>query len=171
MPVTAALSGLTPGTTYYVRVVATSAVGTTPGVILSFTTPAPPPVVTLVSARWMTARFVVGKRTKKVKAARPDLQRTRSTPSRPKTLRYHRLLSGKVKKKVVTYKKRVPLSLALYNVGTQTVSLLPKNAKKLTKRMQLRVTAALLSDTLNRPVDAGHDIVVTINKSAFTIGS
>ncbi len=44
--VTAALSGLKPGTTYYERVVARSAVGTTYGAILSFTTatPLPPPI-------------------------------------------------------------------------------------------------------------------------------
>ncbi len=40
--VSAALTGLTPGTTYYERVVATSAGGTTEGSILGFTTPTAP---------------------------------------------------------------------------------------------------------------------------------
>ena len=43
---TAALTGLTPGTRYFDQVVATSAGGTTAGAILSFTTLAPPAATT-----------------------------------------------------------------------------------------------------------------------------
>jgi hypothetical protein len=46
MAVTAALTGLEPGTTYYEQVVATSAEGTTDGAILSFSTPNPPAATT-----------------------------------------------------------------------------------------------------------------------------
>ena len=45
-PATAALTGLKPGTTYYVEVVATSDGGTTTGTILSFATLAPPVATT-----------------------------------------------------------------------------------------------------------------------------
>jgi phosphodiesterase/alkaline phosphatase D-like protein len=45
-----ALSGLTPGTTYYYRVSATNSVGTSPGTILSFVTTAQPPTVTTGAA-------------------------------------------------------------------------------------------------------------------------
>ena len=43
---TAALTGLQPGTRYYDQVVATSVGGTTAGTILSFTTLAPPAATT-----------------------------------------------------------------------------------------------------------------------------
>ena len=60
---------------------------------------------------------------------------------------------------------------ACYDVGTQSVTLVPKDRAKLIKLMQLRITTALCSDTLSRPVNNGHGIVVTINKSAFSITS
>ena len=45
-PVTQGISGLTPGTTYYFRLVASNANGWTEGDIFSFTTHNPPPAVT-----------------------------------------------------------------------------------------------------------------------------
>ena len=81
------------------------------------------------------------------------------------------ILSGNAKKNVVRYKRPVVLGLALYDVGTQSVTLVPKDRAKLIKLMQLRITTALLLDTLSRPVNNGHGIVVTINKSAFSITS
>jgi hypothetical protein len=168
--VTAALTGLQAGTTYYFRIVATSAAGTTPGVIASFSTPAPPPAVTVTSAQWQTASFVIGKKTKKVKAIALHFSAPIDAGA-AQNLAAYTLLSGKVKKHVVTYKARAPLTLARYDVGTQAVTLFAKNAKKFTQMMQLRITAALLPDTLSRPMNKGKDTVVTINKSAFTITS
>jgi len=52
--VSASLSGLTPGTTYYVRVSATNTDGTTAGSIRSFTTTAPP-AVTIGAASGVTS--------------------------------------------------------------------------------------------------------------------
>ncbi len=49
-PITAPLSGLPPGTTYYFRIAATNSVGTTKGLILSFSTVAPPPTVANLAA-------------------------------------------------------------------------------------------------------------------------
>ncbi len=44
--VSEAITGLVESTTYYVRAVATNAEGTTDGAVVSFTTPAPPPIPT-----------------------------------------------------------------------------------------------------------------------------
>jgi len=52
--VTASLSGLVPGTTYYFRVVATNSAGTSEGTILSFNTVAQPPTVTTAAATLIT---------------------------------------------------------------------------------------------------------------------
>src|SRR5262249_45354227 len=46
VPVSAILSGLLPGTTYFARVVASNSTGTTQGEIVSFTTLAPPVATT-----------------------------------------------------------------------------------------------------------------------------
>ena len=54
MAVTAPLTGLTPKTTYYFEVVATNAVGTTVGAILSFTTAAAAPAATTQAATAVT---------------------------------------------------------------------------------------------------------------------
>jgi|GEM_PF-2970952 len=48
-PVSAALSGLQPSTTYYYRVVATNANATAAGSVLTFTTPTPPPAAPTVT--------------------------------------------------------------------------------------------------------------------------
>ena len=56
--VTAALTGLTAGATYYYEVVATSSEGTTDGSILSFATPAPTPTPTPASTP--TSTVIIG---------------------------------------------------------------------------------------------------------------
>jgi phosphodiesterase/alkaline phosphatase D-like protein len=53
--VAANIAGLTPGTTYYFRMVASSSVSTVPGAILSFTTAVPPPVAPTVTTNAATA--------------------------------------------------------------------------------------------------------------------
>ena len=52
--VSAPVSSLSPGTTYYFRVVATNSVGTLKGLILSFATVAPPPTVVTTAATSIT---------------------------------------------------------------------------------------------------------------------
>jgi len=54
-PITAPLTGLSPGTTYYFRVAATNAGGTSIGTILSFTTPLSPAVTTNLPTSITTA--------------------------------------------------------------------------------------------------------------------
>ena len=75
--VTAALTGLQPGTTYYDEVVATNAGGTTDGAILSFTTPPRrPPAATTQAATGVTAR-----RRRSTAASTPRAARRRSRSS------------------------------------------------------------------------------------------
>ncbi len=170
MIVTAALTGLQPGATYYDRLVATSAAGTTTGGIVSFNTTAPAPIVTIASAHYATATTIKGKKTRKVKAI--DLQLSAPiNAAAAQNLAAYALLSGKAKKSVVHYSTPVALSQAHYDAATQSLTLIPRNSVKLTRLMQLRITTVMLSDTLGRPVNNGQGIVVTINRSAFTITS
>jgi hypothetical protein len=56
VPVDAALSGLAPGTTYYFRIVASSAIGESVGGAVAFTTQAPPAVTTIAASSITTAQ-------------------------------------------------------------------------------------------------------------------
>ena len=73
--VTATLSGLQPGATYYYRIVVTSAAGTTAGDIVGFKTPVPPPIVTLTSGRMKIRERRQRQEGQEEKALYPSLQR------------------------------------------------------------------------------------------------
>jgi hypothetical protein len=168
--VTAVLTGLQPGTTYYFRLVVINLGGTTQTTILSFNTPASTPAVTLTSAQWQTVPIVKGKKTKKVPALVLHFSAPLSKPA-AENLAAYALMAGKVKKRVTTYTKAMPLSSAVYNAGALTVTLYPKSTQKPATPTQLRITAAVLIDGLGRPLNNGHNAVVTMNKSQATITS
>jgi hypothetical protein len=85
------------------------------------------------------------------------------------------LLSGTTKKGHTTYKKNVPLSSALYNSLTNAVTLIPRSKLNTVLPMQLRITAALLTDLYGRPIDGdydgqpGGDAVINLGKKSATI--
>ena len=87
--------------------------------------------------------------------ARAHLQRRRSTA--PGSLAAYHVFTGKTKKGVTTFSKPVPLASVVYNPGTLTAMLAPKNKLNLSQPEQLQVTAALLTDTFGRPLDGKHN--------------
>ena len=90
-------------------------------------------------------------------------------PSAAQNVADYSLLAGTIKKKVLTFKKSVPLTSAIYNPSALTVTLLPRGKRKLPKYEQLTIASGLLTDSLGRPIDGGHNVVVTVGKSGQVI--
>ena len=63
----------------------------------------------------------------------------------------------------------MPLASATYNPSARTVTLLPQGSRKLPKYEQLTIRSGLLTDSLGRPIDEGHTVVVTVGKSGQVI--
>ena len=86
----------------------------------------------------------------------------------------YKLLSGQTKRGVTTFKTVVPLASAVYNSTALTVTLIPKSKLNLSKPEQLRITAALLTDAYDRPLDGnydgqpGGDFVATFKRGGVT---
>jgi hypothetical protein len=78
-------------------------------------------------------------------------------PTQAQSLAPYHLHSGTTKKGRTTYSKNLPLSSALSNSSANTVSLIPRRKLNLAKPMQLRITAASLTDTNGRMIDGNHD--------------
>jgi hypothetical protein len=151
--------------------VATSAGGTIPGTMVSFTTPAPTPAVILTSAQWQTVPIVKGKKTMKVPALVLHFSAPLSKPA-AENLAAYSLMAGTIKKRVTAYTKAMPLRLAVYDAGALTVTLYPRSTQTPAKLTQLRIIAAVLIDGLGRPLNNGHNTVATLNsKSQGTITS
>jgi subtilase family serine protease len=69
----------------------------------------------------------------------------------------YKLLSGQTKRGVTTFKTVVPLASVVYSSTALTVTLIPAGKLNLSKPEQLRITAALLTDTYGRPLDGNYD--------------
>jgi hypothetical protein len=141
------------------------------------TTPTPTPSPTassafvLTSVQQQSVAVGTGRKARKVTALVLYFSAPLNT-SAAENLAAYSLLPGKVKRRVTTFiNKPVPMSSANYTPGATTVTLLPRNTSRLARIMELQVTSALLTDTLGRPLDNGHNYVVTVSRSGSTIRS
>ena len=92
-------------------------------------------------------------------------------PSTAQNVADYSLLAGTIKKKVLIFKKSVPLASATYDPSAQTVTLLPQGKRKLPKYEQLTIASGLVTDTLGRPIDGGRTVVARVSKSGLVISS
>jgi hypothetical protein len=126
-------------------------------------TPTATPPVILTSAQRQTVAVGKGRKAKNETV----LVLYFSAPlnaSAAENLAAYSLLPGKVKRRAITFiNKPVPLASAVYDPGAMTVTLFPRRPFKPGMKMQLQITAALLTDALGRPVDNGHNYSVSLN--------
>ncbi len=128
-----------------------------------------PPPVTIASVTAPTIEVIVGKGRKARRKPETVIELHLSGAlSGTGNLAAYRLLSGERRKGVTTFKRRVPLSSAVYNAATLTVTLFPVGKLNLSVPEQLRVTAALLTDAYGRPLDGGVDFSALIGKRRIT---
>ncbi len=128
-----------------------------------------PPLVTITSLTVPTIEVIVGKGRKARRKPESVIELHLSGAlSGAGNLAAYRLLSGKSRKGVTTFKRRVPLSSAVYNAATLTVTLFPVGKLNLSIPEQLRVTAALLNDAYGRPLAGGLDFSALIRKRGIT---
>ena len=135
-----------------------------------------PPPVTVTSVHFATIKVKVGKGKKaKTKAEKVLEIHFSGSLSGAGNLAAYQVLSGTTKKRVTTFKKRVPLQSAVYNPSTLTVTLAPKSQFDLTGPEQLRITAADLLDSNSRSLDGNDDgqpggnFVATLSKSGIRV--
>ncbi len=139
-----------------------------------------PPLVTVNSLKLTTETVKVGKG-KKAKTKKETVLKLQFSGALngAGNLAAYQVLSGKTKKKVTTFNKRVPLASATYSASATawTVILTPAAALNLTQPEQLRITAADLTDDYGRALDGndsgqpGADFVATFSKKGVTITS
>jgi hypothetical protein len=72
------------------------------------------------------------------------------------------LLAGIVKKRAVTFSKRLPLVSASYDPAALTVTLVSVAMRALPERERIIISSARLTDTLGRPITGGPTIVATL---------
>jgi phosphodiesterase/alkaline phosphatase D-like protein len=175
--VAADLTGLQPATTYYVRVVATSAAGATQGAILSFTTaPASPPTSPVTVTSMTVTKVKVGTGHHAKKALVLDVHFSGSlSSSAAQELAAYMVYSGKIKKvhKVsqAIYTSFVPLTQAIYVPSADSVLLLPQGKHKLPKLEQLHVNVSLLTDPMGRSINNGKNFTATVTNTGFVLSA
>jgi hypothetical protein len=126
-------------------------------------TPTATPPVMLTSVQRQTV--AVGKGRKAKKEGVLVLQFSAPlNPGAAQNLAAYSLLPGKVKRRVITYiNNPVPLASAVYDPTAMTVTLFPRRPFKPGMKMQLQITAALLTDALGHPFDNGQNYAVALN--------
>jgi phosphodiesterase/alkaline phosphatase D-like protein len=175
--VAANLTGLQPATTYYIRVVATNAAGTTQGAILSFTTaPATPPTSPVTVTGLTVTKVKVGTGHHAQKALVLDVHFSGSlSSSAAQELAAYTVYSGKIKKvhKVsqAIYTSFVPLTQAIYVPSADSVLLLPQGKHKLPKLEQLHVNVSLLTDPMGRSINNGKNFTATTTNTGFVLSA
>jgi hypothetical protein len=172
-----ALTKLQPVTTYYFRMVATSAAGTSQGSILSFTTSAtsaPTSSVTVTS--FGVQKVVLGTGHHKKRFLVFGVGFTGGLASTgAQNLAAYTVFSGKVKKvhKVsqVTYTGQVPLTQAIYFPSQDFVALVPKGKRKLPKLEQLHVNVSIVTDPQGRPINNGKNFTATVSNTGLILSA
>ncbi len=71
----------------------------------------------------------------------------------------------------IIYNKLVPLTQAIYNSSSDSVTLLPRGKHKLPKFEQLSVNVSLLTDPLGRPINNGKDFTATVANKGLVIST
>jgi hypothetical protein len=130
-----------------------------------------PPFVTITSLGTPTIRVTtgVGKRARKKSETVIELHLSGALSGAGNVAAYQ-LFAGKVKKRVTTFNRRLPLISAVYNPAALTVTLFPAGKLNLALPEQLRVTAALLTDAYGRPLDDNQNFTASFSKRGVTIG-
>jgi hypothetical protein len=166
-----ALSGLSPGTTYYYRVVATNAGETTFGAILEFSTnPAPPPPpapVEVTGVGWQTEK--IGRR-KSIKVLDVSFSGALNAGDATNTAAYMLDATAGTRKHPRGFSIPLPFGAATYSPATYTVQLTPIG-KIPNRTMELTIDSGLVRDAEGRPLDGNHDgqpggdFVATLNRA------
>jgi DNA-binding beta-propeller fold protein YncE len=177
--VSVALSGLHPGTTYYVRAVATSAGGRTAGAVFSFTTPlltpAPTPTptptstptptptpspVTVLGVDWQT-RKLSHRRTEKVLVV--TFSGSLETASAESLASYHLLSRGRGK----AFTKPNRLASAVYDTAAHTVVLTPRGDKVPSGPLELEINTSSIIDMTGQAVrgNMGANYTASLSRS------
>jgi hypothetical protein len=128
----------------------------------------PTPTVTLTSMQGANVRVGTGRKAKEASAVVLQFSGALNQ-SKAQNVANYSLLAGTVKKNVLVFNKSVPLASAIYDPTAHTVTLLPAGKQKLPKYEQLTIGSGLLTDSLGRPIDGGHTVVVTVGRSGQVI--
>jgi hypothetical protein len=135
---------------------------------LNVLNPPPSSNVTITSIRAAKVRIGTGRKAKKATVVVLQFSGALD-PSTAQNVGDYSLLAGTIKKKVLIFKKSVPLISATYNPSAETVTLLPRGKRRLPKYEQLTIRSGLLTDSLGQPIDEGHTMVVTVGRSGQVI--
>jgi hypothetical protein len=91
------------------------------------------------------------------------------------TLAAYTVFSGKIKKihKIpqVIFNKLVPLTQAMYISASDSVVLLPRGKRKLSKFEQLQVNVSVLTDPMGQPINDGRNFTATLTRTGLVLST
>jgi hypothetical protein len=126
-----------------------------------------PPVVTVASFQPTTVKITTGTGKRQKTKTEPGLLLGFSgNLTGTGTSAAYQLLTGKTKKGVTTYSKHIPLTV--FNATPTSVTLVPSGKLNLSQPLELKVTAANLSDAFGRPLDGGRNFTTTFGNRVVT---